>query len=115
MRDSLGDKVRLQHILDAISAIKEYVQGVSQNQFFKNSMIQDACIRQLQVIGEASNKISRELQESHYTVPWREIIGLRVIVIHKYFGIDENVIWDVIQNDLLPLEGQIKEIIEGID
>ncbi len=115
MRDSLGDKVRLQHILDAIATIKEYVQNVNQDQFFKNSMIQDACIRQLQIIGEASNKISKELQESHDTVPWREIIGLRIIVIHKYFGIDENVIWDVIQNDLIPLEDLVKEIIEGID
>lgn len=78
-------------------------------------MIQDACIRQLQIIGEASNKISKELQELHDTVPWREIIGLRIIVIHKYFGIDENVIWDVIQNDLIPLENQVNEIIEGID
>ncbi|SFF04912.1 HepT-like ribonuclease domain-containing protein [Thermoflexibacter ruber] len=92
MSDRLGDKVRLQHIADAIIEIRNYTQGVSSKDFVSNSMMKNACIRQLEVIGEASSRISDELKNEYIEVAWRQIIGLRNLLIHEYFGVDENVV-----------------------
>ena len=82
MQDRLGDKVRLQHVLEAIMKISEYVEGETFESFSGNSMILDACLRQLQIIGEACNKVSSILREDYKEIPWSEIIGLRIIVVH---------------------------------
>lgn len=111
MRGRLGDKVRLQHALEAIEIIESYVLDANFEMFLSNAMLRDACIRQLQVIGEACGKISTELRTQHSDIPWRQIVGLRIIVVHQYFGIDEKVIWDVIRGDLPVLKGKIKYII----
>ncbi len=63
MQDRLGDKVRLQHALEAISKIQEYIEGETAESFAKKSMVLDACLRQFQIIGEACNKVSKALQE----------------------------------------------------
>lgn len=63
MPDKFGDKIRLQHILDAIAAINRYVSGADLQQLSENPMMQDACIRQLQIVGEAASKISLELRQ----------------------------------------------------
>jgi uncharacterized protein with HEPN domain len=76
-------------------------------------MMQDACIRQLQVIGESCRNISPELREKTPGVPWSQIIGLRIIVIHQYFGIDTRVIWEIIRNDLPALKFQVEKIVEA--
>jgi uncharacterized protein with HEPN domain len=111
MPDRLGDKIRLQHISDAIAEIKNYVKGVSFDEFLANSMMKNACIRQLEIIGEASSRISDELKNEHKEVAWRPIIGLRNLLIHEYFGVDENVVWDVVENNLPELETQVLAII----
>lgn len=113
MPDKFGDKIRLQHTLEALETIEDYVKSADFVTFSENLMMQDACIRQLQVIGESCRNISPELREKHPEVPWSQIVGLRVIVIHQYFGVDIRIIWDVIQNDLPLFKLQVKRIIEG--
>jgi len=115
MQDRLGDRVRLQHVLEAISKIKEYIEGETADSFSENSMVLDACLRQLQIIGEACNRVSKELQEENEEIPWSQIIGLRIVVVHQYFGVDEKVIWNIIQNDLSPLNDQVEEILAGLE
>jgi uncharacterized protein with HEPN domain len=112
MPDKIGDKIRLQHILDAIETIEVYITAADFSAFSENLMMQDACIRQLQVIGESCRNVSPELREKHPGVPWSQIVGLRIIVIHQYFGIDIKVIWEVIQNDLPIFKLQVKRIVE---
>ncbi|RWX47338.1 hypothetical protein H206_03622 [Candidatus Electrothrix aarhusensis] len=73
----LDDKARLQHILDAILEIEEYMTTHSETDFFSNSMLSSACIRQLEIIGEAAGRISKELRTASPTIRWKEIIGLR--------------------------------------
>ncbi len=107
MPDKFGDKIRLQHILDAIESINGYVTNTDYIAFSAHPMMQDACIRQLQVIGEACSKISPAIRGQNPKVPWQQIIGLRIIVIHEYFGVDDVVIWDVIQKDLPELKHQV--------
>lgn len=110
MPDKLGDKIRLRHILDAIESINVYIAKTDYPAFSGHPMMQDACIRQLQVIGEACSKVSSTIREQNPQIPWPQIIGLRIIVIHEYFGVDDIVIWDILQNDLPDLKQQVETI-----
>lgn len=113
MPDKLGDKARLLHIIDSIEKIESYTLKTKYDDFKNNSMMKDACIRQLGIIGEASNRISKEIQEANAKIEWRQIIGLRNIVIHQYFGIDDQVIWGIIQENLPDLKLKAKEILNS--
>lgn len=113
MPDRLGDQVRLRHAIDAISEIENYTKDISFEGFNENSMVQDACIRQLGVIGEACNRISKNLQESSPQIEWKAIIGLRNIVIHEYFGIDIQIVWNVIEVELPNLKKQMTELLSS--
>lgn len=114
MADRLGDKIRLQHIADAIAEIRNYTKEVAFEEFSSNSMMRNACIRQLEIIGEASSRISEETKNTYKEVAWRQIISLRNLLIHEYFGVDENVVWDIINVNLPELENQILQIIDII-
>lgn len=114
MPDKLGDKARLLHIIDSIEKIETYILGSEYEEFESNSMMKDACIRQLGIIGEASNRISEELKESNEEIEWRQIIGLRNIVIHQYFGVDDQVIWGIIQHNLPDLKLNTKRILKSL-
>jgi len=115
MPDRLGDKVRLLHIKDSIKKIEDYVNGVRFDEFESNSMMTDACIRQLSVIGEACNRLSDELKTSKPEIDWRKIVRLRNIVIHQYFGVDHEIIWDVIQHNLSELKNCVETILEDLE
>lgn len=114
MPDKFGDRVRLLHLLDAIHTIEKYTTGADFEMFARNLMMQDACIRQLQIIGESCRNVSLELRENNPEVPWSQIIGLRIIVIHEYFGIDTKVIWEIIQNDLPTLKSEVNSIVNTL-
>ncbi len=114
MHDRLGDKVRLLHILDAIEAIESYTQGVDLEGFVSNSMMFNATLRQLEVIGEASNRLSEDLLKRNGDVPWARIIGLRNLVIHEYFGVDDITIWNVVKLNLPPLKAKVQQIINDL-
>lgn len=111
MRSSVGDKVRLQHINDAIIEVEEYTRNVDFSDFSESSMRKYACIKQLEIIGEASNTISNELKLKFPEVNWVQIVSLRNVLVHEYFGIDSKLIWDIIKNDLPQLKKEIGKII----
>lgn len=115
MQDSLGDKVRLLHIVDAINEIESYIQGVDFDSFVKNSMMFNASLRQLEVIGEASNRLSDKLLNDNSTIPWARIIGLRNLVIHEYFGIDDLTIWNVITINLPDLKNAVLVLLDDME
>ncbi len=114
MRNSLGDKARLQHIYDAILEIESYVQKSSYEIFQSNTMMQFACVKQLEIIGEAANHLTPHFKKLYSEIQWREIIDLRNLLIHEYFGIDTKIVWDIITTDIVSLEPQVKEIIDQI-
>lgn len=111
-----GDTVFLQHILDAIQCIRQRLRDVSQEQFWQNDLVQDAVIRQLEIIGEASRNLSDDLRGAHSQVPWGQIIGLRNKLIHAYFSVDLSIVWEIVNDDLPALEEQVEYILtsEGI-
>jgi uncharacterized protein with HEPN domain len=107
MKGKLSDKVRLQHILDAISEIENYVKHISIDEFSKSSEKKFASVKQLEIIGEAANRINRETKSNHPEVEWTKIIALRNILVHDYYVIDENIVWNIITVDLPRLKNQI--------
>ncbi|MCZ7609598.1 MAG: DUF86 domain-containing protein [Ignavibacterium sp.] len=114
MRSSLGDKARLQHIYDAILEIESYIQESGYDIFQNNTMMQYACVKQLEIIGEAANHLSPHCKKLNSEIQWREIIDLRNLLIHEYFGIDTKIVWDIIKIDIVSLKFQIKQIIEQL-
>lgn len=88
MRNKLGDKIRIQHILNAIEEIENYLKAVDLTEFLKNSMMRFASIKQLEIIGEASNHLSAELKAQYPDIEWAQIVEMRHVFTHEYFGID---------------------------
>ena len=114
MKDNIGDIAKIQHILDAIAEIQVYTKEATFHTFLQNSMMHSACIRQLEIIGEAASRLSDELRRETKNIVWREIIGLRNILIHDYFGVDLNIIWEIIKNDIPKLKTQIRKLKKSI-
>ncbi|MZP42635.1 DUF86 domain-containing protein [Heliobacterium gestii] len=83
-----------------------------QRRLFQSTQLQDAVIRRLEIIGEASNKLSREFQRTHADIPWSMIISMRNILIHEYFGVDLDVIWDTHVYNLPELKDKIVRLME---
>jgi uncharacterized protein with HEPN domain len=114
MKGKLGDKVRLQHIMDAIHEIELYLYDVSYDQFIGNSEKRFATIKQIEIIGEACNALTVELKSANPFVPWKPIVGFRNISIHEYFGVNLQLVWEIAKNDLPDLKEKILAIMETI-
>ena len=105
-----GDKLYLEHILERIARIFKHTSG-GYEVYLEQEIIQDAVLRNLEVIGEAVKQISPQLRQQHPQIPWRRIAGMRDVLIHDYMGVDLDEVWNVIENDLEVLESQIRSII----
>ncbi|EOZ93743.1 hypothetical protein A33Q_3689 [Indibacter alkaliphilus LW1] len=88
MKGKIGDPQRISHILEAIQEIENYINGVDFLSFSKNSMIRFATIKQLEIIGEAANHLTHEFKLKTSDISWREIVSLRNVLVHEYFGVD---------------------------
>ena len=107
------NRVYLQHILDAINRIESYV-AVGHEVFLASPHWQDAVIRQLEVIGEATKRLSEGIRSGYQEVPWRRIAGLRDVLIHDYMGVDIQAVWEITQRDLPALKVDIERILSEL-
>jgi len=105
------DAVYLKHIRDSIARIESYTAG-GREAFFRDSMVQDAVIRNLEVIGEAVKNLSSGLRRRHPAIPWRSITALRNVLIHEYFGVDLEIVWRVVSRRLPTLKRSVLTLLE---
>ena len=108
------DSVYIRHIADAIDKIEKYTGGVDEKTFFSNSLIQDAVIRQLEVIGEAAKRLSPELRQSNAEIPWQDVAGMRDKLIHGYFGVEISQVWLTVTGDIPALKAKILTILQAM-
>ena len=109
------DKACLQDMLDAICDIEKFTENITQNEFYKNKEKQYAVLRALEIIGEATKKLSKELKVKHREISWREIVGMRDKLIHNYFGVNIDVVWNTVKQDIPTLEVKVRKIIKELD
>lgn len=109
-----GHKVYLKDILKATRKIERYAKDISFDDFAEDELIQDAVVRNLEIIGEAVKNIPKAIKNMKSEVEWKKIAGLRDILIHAYFGIDTDIVWDVVKNKLPVLKKAILEILSEI-
>lgn len=111
--DNKEDKARLIHILYAIQKIETYTQESDFNLFSKNEMLQDAVFKNLEIIGEAAYKISNETKALHPNIEWRKIEGLRHKLVHDYYKVDLEIVWNTKDKSLPLLSQQIDKILNS--
>jgi uncharacterized protein with HEPN domain len=100
-------RARVEDILEAIAKIERYVEGLNYEQFQADPKTVDAVVRNLEVIGEAVRHLAGAAENLPPGVPWLDIAGMRNILIHEYFGVDSNIIWQTIKQDLPELRKQL--------
>jgi uncharacterized protein with HEPN domain len=105
------DELRLRHILDAAERILDYLSGVERDQFLGNRLLQDAVIRNLEIIGEACVNLTPALRDAHPDVPWQRASGIRNRLVHGYFDVDLSVVWQTAKDSVSPFASQIRAIL----
>jgi uncharacterized protein with HEPN domain len=109
----MKDKQRLQDILDAIAAIERY-QVSSYDEFTTDPKTQDAVFYNLIIIGEAANQVSESIKEKYVQVPWSAMIGTRNVIVHGYDQVKLQIVWDILQQDLVMLKAGIEDILNEL-
>lgn len=104
----------LQHIRDALRSIKDYTAG-GRDGFFGSKMVQDAVVRNLEIVGEATKALATEVKDRAPDVPWRRIAGMRDQLIHHYFGVDLEIVWRVVEIELEPLLLAVERLLSDVD
>lgn len=109
------DRIRIEHILESIVDIEQFIGSMSREEFIWNKLVRSAVVRQFEIIGEAAGSVSAELQNKYSDVPWRIIKGFRNVLIHHYFGVDYNEVYTVYESNLSELKHQILSILNEKD
>ncbi len=103
-------RLYIQDILECIDKIEEYTKEITQDDFYKNILVQDAVLRRLEIIGEAVKNIPQEFRAKYPNIPWKKMAGMRDVLIHAYFGVNLKRVWKVTRKDLVDLKKRIAEI-----
>ena len=109
-----SDRVLLAHIGECIDRVREYTQG-ERSRFFASRMVQDAVVRNLQTLSESTQRLSEPLKAAEPAIPWRDIAGFRNVLTHGYLGLELEVVWSVVEQDLPGLAEAIARMQSGID
>lgn len=103
----------LQHILDSIHLLEKYLRGTTENAFLASSEKQDLAIRRLEIIGEAAKHLPQDFRDKYPEIPWKRMSGMRDILIHEYFEVDNELVWKTVTEFIPPLKKQIENILSG--
>ena len=112
MREKPKDNERLLHMLEAIDNIFEFVAGKTFDSYKKDKILRFAIIKNLEIIGEAAYLLSKDFKSKNDAVEWNDIIGMRHILVHGYYQINDEIIWATIETELTPLKLKLQKLIE---
>ncbi len=105
----------IKDIIDSIDDIERFIGNMSFDEFLQDRKTINAVIRSLEIIGEASKKIPPEIRDKNTSVPWKRMTGMRDKLIHEYFGVDMEIVWMVIKEELPPLKSMIMNILKDLE
>jgi uncharacterized protein with HEPN domain len=111
----LSQRSFLSHILDEVNFVLTHTEGLSEERFLADATLTRAVIRSLEIIGEATKKLPRDFTDQYPHVAWKKMAGTRDVLIHDYFGVDWEIVWDIITTKLPQLQDDIEEIIAEIN
>ncbi len=114
MRNKLGDKQRIQHILDACKKIRLATENYDEDKFISDFIINAAVCNFIMIIGEASATITTEFKNSHAEFDWALMKGMRNIIVHEYFGVDVQKVWDTVINDIPKLKTDCENVLKDL-
>ena len=106
--------VFIEHMLQFIEDIENFSQGLSKADFKRNNLRQSAILRKIELLGEAAKNLPFSFRNKYPSIEWKKIIGTRDKLIHQYFGVDLDLMWDVVKKELPKLKKQIKDILKGL-
>ncbi len=103
--------IYLEHIVEAIEAIESYSRGLTKSDFLQSPITQDAILRRLEIIGEAARNIPVSIRQKEKNIPWEDIVAMRNILTHEYFGVDLEVVWKTVKYDLPSLRSVVEKLL----
>jgi len=104
------DKIYIEHILQSIDRIESYLIGKDHQSFSNDFMLQDAVVRQLEIIGEVTKRISKDLRNKNPQVPWSDMAGMRDILIHDYIDVDIEIVWKTASESIINLKNLLQNL-----
>lgn len=105
------DRLYLIHIKECIERIDSYLSNADKHKFFRSTLLQDAVIRNLQILAESTQRLSDEVKESRQDIDWYKISGFRNILVHDYLGLDLGTVWNIAVNEMSVLKKAIEEML----
>ena len=115
MREHSRDKSRLEDILKSIQLIEEYSDGISFETFVADTMRYYAIMKNVEIVGEAANMLTRDFRETNTELPWREIIGMRNVLVHGYANISNEQLWSAVKDDIPVIKNAVNNYMNKID
>ena len=109
MSEPRSDRLYLDDIMDSIQAIETYIESMDYKHFINDGKTYTATIRELEIIGEATAKVSDDVKGRYPEIPWQQIKAFRNKIVHEYFGIEFEIVWDIVKNELPFLKNQINK------
>lgn len=112
--DNKDPKIYLQHVKECIVQIRTYSKDITEQDFYKNDLVQDGIVHRLIIIGEAVKNIPVDVREMQDSVPWKKIAGFRDILVHEYYDVNLKEVWTTVQNKLGELENAVDFLLKEI-
>ena len=114
MREVIKDRGRLEHMLSAIENVEEFTRGILEKDFVNSKLLFFAVVKNIEIVGEATYMLTKEFKQTHSSIPWRVIEKMRHVLVHGYYTISPEKVWETVQEDLPVLKKQITSLLKDI-